>query len=1045
MKIVTKWFALLLVVSLSLWAQGSEKMGTVSIFIIKDGKPLVSNEVIIDGEKSYKTDGDGWVEVNLPVGTHQLQVFGKEKEGMNLGYIKKPFIIKSKRDTQIIASFTEDQTLDAVTIDTPKVGAVDIKKTTSADAKGTLSGQVLSSQGKKPIKDARIFVKGTAIDTRTDANGRFSVKVPADSNLSISVVHSAFSSQTLSDILVAHNKSVTKKIELTPAGMELEEFVVLAPKVEGSIASAFSERKNTSTVADILGAEQMSKAGDSSAAGALKKVTGITLVGGKYVYIRGLGERYSSTLLNNLHLPSPEPTKRVVPLDMFPTSVIGSMMIQKTYTPDLPGTFGGGTIKIRTKGTPDDFFLKMGLDLSYKDGATFEDGTTYDGGDSDYTGYDDGSRELPPSLLNATQNFTTLTRLTDEQVKEIAKDLINKRKISTSNESLKLGSKLSIAFGDSYSVTDDIDVGYTASYSYGSSSDRQEIRKVSYKFTNGKTDGSISSGGDNDVTTYNYKHGGMLGLSADMYENHKLKYTLLYILDSQDLAKLSTYHSNSADLDFQSTYLRWVERELTMNQFNGEHIFNDAGRKLEWGVEYGTARRYEPGTIEYDYERVGDTNKYVLSTSVSSPVSYSTNELNDDLVNMKMSYKEPISFFEEFVGKDFDDYVEVGGEYLTKNRELESRIFSFTDGDGNNLGSDVRGEIDDILNAEAIDDDVWELGNRFLPGDYYDAEQNLNAYFLKYHAQPIDQWEILVGARYETSTQSLTTFALNGTRVLETEKELESKDLLPAITVTYKATDQLQIRAGYSKSITRPDFREFSENNYQDPITGEVVFGNPELDYTKLNNIDARIEYYFSDTENVSFAAFYKSFNRPIETVLQEQGRTTRTFANAESAESLGLEVDFRKNLDFVDERLSNFLVSGNAAYIDSSVTLDKENKDYYNLTTDDRPMQGQSPYVINLGLGYDNRENGRSVNIAYNVFGKRIRALGTDEQPDYYEMPFHQLDFIWIEKIANAFKIKLKAKNILDSQVEWEQDGIVSYSKKPGREFGLGFSYNYK
>lgn len=1049
MKHLVKVYVAILFFATFLHAEDVEKSGTVSAFILKDGKPLINNEIIIDNLKSYRTDQDGWIHTTLPVGKHQLQVFGKENNGTNLGYIKKPFEIKNKRDTQIIAAFKVDDTLDAISIDTPVGQISDVNSTKiKSTGKGVINGLVLISNSKKPISGARVFVKGTAIDTRTDQNGRFSVTVPSDSNLSISVVHSAYSAQTLNDIVVEKEGSITKTVELTPASMELEEFVVLAPKIEGSIASALSEKRDTSTVADILGAEQMSKAGDSSAAGALKRVTGITLVGGKYVYIRGLGERYSSTLLNDLHLPSPEPTKRVVPMDMFPTSVIGSMMIQKTYTPDLPATFGGGTIKIRSKGTPDDFFVKFGLDLSYNDGATFKDGLSYDGGGSDWTGYDDGTRELPKSLLTATDNFKSLSEIKNndpEKFNELSKELINKRDIGTTTKKIDIGKKISAAVGDNININENIDVGYTASYSYSSSGDRKSIRKVAYTFSDGKTDGTISSGGDNDISTYNYKHGGMFGLSADLYDYHSIKYTLLYILDSQDIAKVSDYHSNSADLDFKNTYLSWVERELLIHQFNGEHEFNDFGRQLNWGVEFGKATRKEPGTVEYSYEKV-DTDKYLLSTSVASPVAYSTNDLKDDILNAKVSYKEPVSFFKDFYLKDFDDYIEVGAEHLKKSRSLESRTYSFADTDNTNLRRDTKGEIDDILSDKAIDKGAWELGNRYTSGDFYDAEQNLNAFFLKYHAQPIEKWEILVGARYEKSLQSLDTFSPDTDGSIDTiTHELESNDILPALTLTYKATDDLQIRAGYSKSLTRPDFREFSENSYIDPVTSESVVGNSDLDYTKLNNLDLRVEYYFSDTENISFATFYKTFDRPIETVVRELGRTTRTFANADSATSLGFEIDFRKNFDIIHESLTNYVLYGNAAYINSAVTLDQANKEQFFLTTDDRPMQGQSPYVINMSLAYDNDKIGRNVNLSYNVFGKRIRALGTSQQPDYYEMPFHQVDFVWMEKIAKSFKIKFKAKNLLDDTVEWEQAGVISYSKKPGREYGLGFSYSYK
>jgi TonB-dependent receptor len=1039
MKQIKRLFITMLLFTSALFAGNGE----LTVLVFKDGAPVANAEVSVDGSAAFMTDKDGEAYIVTPEGPHNVMIVIKEN-GQPLGVAKKSVTVVSDKNTQVIVTLTSTGSVSGIDVESPEAAAMaEAAPVDAAELKtGTLMAQILSSETSQPIANARVFVRGSTIDVTTDENGNFSIDLP-EGQRTLSIIHTEYSSQTMNVTIVA-DETLSKLYSLTPASVEMEEFVVLAPHIEGSVAAIMDEKRNSEAVADVIGSEQFSKQGDSDAAGALKRVTGITIIDGKYVYVRGLGERYSNTLLNGLHLPSPEPTKRVVPLDMFPTSVIDSIMIQKTYSPDLPGTFGGGTIKIRTKGIPDEGFVKLGVDFKYKDGVTGEDGLTYEGGANDELGFDDGSRELPSSLLAASENFGEVSALTTAEITALGVDVANSRNLGAQTQVLYPGMKTSLSFGDKFEVTDDVDLGYLFAYSYTGENDIKNYSKVSYKWSNGVSDGSISSGGDNSLTSYHYQHSALLNVQSDLYDDHTLKYTMLYLHDTVDYAKTSTYHSNSADLDFFNTYFSWVERELIMNQFNGEHVLDNSGAyKFLWGFELGEASRYEPGTIEYDYEWDTTLLRYELSTSVSSPVKYSNNELNDELTNYMAAFRGDAEIFPAFEGKDFNDYYEIGLEKMVKDRSLESRIYSFATGPTNDRDNDVIGHIDTLISAQTVTDREWVLGNRYLPGDFYDAEQVIDAYYLKYHAQPIKEFEIMVGARQENSTQELTSYSKVGSDVVTTVYELVSDELLPSMVLTYKPIEEFQLRGGYSNTISRPDFREFSNNSYQDPESGEKVYGNPDLTYTTLTNIDLRGEYYFSPTESASVALFYKSFDKPIETVKIEAGRPARTFANADEATLFGTEFDFRKSLNTISENLSDYYVAGNIAFIDSTVTVNPDNKILYNMTSDDRPLQGQSPYVVNLTFSYDNPEIGRSVNLVYNTFGERIRALGTDAAPDEYEQPYDQLDLVWLEKIY-GIDFKFKVKNLLDAEVVWSQDGHVTYSYKKGQEFSLGMSYKY-
>ena len=368
----------------------NEQMGSLSVFVFAGGKPLANIEIVTDGTSSYRTDSDGSRKIELSVGRHQVEIVGKNEEEENLGYIKRSIEIKEGKDTQFMARFITNED-DLIMIDTPLDGRG--SKLDKSFGTAVLHGTILSSETGLPVLNARVFVKGTSEEARTNGDGYFQITVPAKVPVSISMVHSEYASHTLNDIYLMRIEHVAKEFNLPPASLELEEYVVLAPKVKGSIASIVAEEKETHSISNILSSEEFGKKGDSDAAGALKRVTGVTLVGGKDVYVRGLGERYSNIEMNSMPLPSPNPLKRAVPLDIFPAGAISSMKVQKSATADIPSSFGGGYIDIRTKDSSKDTddYVKISVDAKANT-DTGDEMYGYEGGDSDWTGFDDGYR-----------------------------------------------------------------------------------------------------------------------------------------------------------------------------------------------------------------------------------------------------------------------------------------------------------------------------------------------------------------------------------------------------------------------------------------------------------------------------------------------------------------------------------------------------------------------------------------------------------------------------------------------------------------------------
>ncbi len=1014
-----KKLTLLLFFTLSL-LMGAQK-GSVSLFVFFNGEPYKGMDVNIDGKVTYTTDAKGLVKVYLEAGRHEAKII---QEGTPLAYLK--FNVAEDENTQAIVTLNEKG--KKATVDVEEPGGV--VQESSADRlakleklpKGYLVGKVISSEKKEPVSMVKIYVKGLPVDATTDTNGSFNLALP-EGNYSLSVIHPDYATQAVDDVVIVAKKTANRTIEVTPSGLELAEFVVLAPHIEGSVAALLDEKKKSSSVAEILGAEQFSKQGDSDAAGALKRANGLTLIGGKYVYVRGLGERYSSSLLNGLHLPSPEPTKRVVPLDMFPTSVIKSIKVQKTYAADLPANFGGGNIDIRTKDVPESFFFNIGLDMKYNEGTTFEDVKSYQGGSNDWTGIDE-VRALSGSTLSKTDNFENITDADTDIKSDLLKSPSQVQLVQATP-----GYKLSASVGDRYNIGNDMKFGYIFTYNYADSWDSKEELRSKIALSNGVVvppTGYQTYG----VTEHEIKRGGLLNLSLDINEKNRIKQTNFFINHTTDTVSL--FEGTNEDSNNINRYnLAWVERSLMINQLEGNHDFQEmlGGLRFNWAVEQGKANRNEPLTREYTY--VEENGVYTITPQYS--MGFVSGELDDSLTNSKMNIQYPF-----FLTDGEESLIEIGTETLSKERDSKTRRYSLKIVRSNYTDEERAAGIDEIFSEANLDD--FRLGTTFKPADYYKGYHDIQAQYLRMVLKPLSSIEIVAGMRNEVSEQRVDTYDAYKNEV---SYSIEADDSLPEFIMTYKISDAMQVRGGYSKTVTRPDFREFAPTRYQDPTTADIIRGNEELTYTEITSYDLSWEWYLSTLENLSFGIFQKQFTNPIETIKDNQDTPTYQFINAEGGYIQGMELGFRKDFSFFGKSFGNYYTAGNYSVIDSRIELSDATVDANKLTNQNRPMQGQSPYVINLALGYDNN-NGRSSTLVYNMFGKRIMGLGTEEYPDVYEEPFKQLDFVWIEKLAESFKVKFKFKNILDDSVRWTQAGYDVRTSKKGRELSLSMEWKY-
>lgn len=1033
-----KW--ILTFVLCCLWGV-AQAQDNLYIFVFKNGEAQKNVTISVGGQEKI-TNEFGLANFMLPAAEYEVGYY-KKSELFALTEIN----LLADQQSQIFLTLTKDG--ERVELDLPleayeqNFEQKDIKEQTGP--KGVLKFRLQDAKSEKSVANAKLFFKGYSIEATSDESGIANVEL-SEGKYDISVIHPKYIMKVLKNIEVKAESTQNENVKLVKSDIVLDEFVVSAPSVEGSLASSIADLKDSDVMADAISSEQFSKSGDSSASGALKRVTGITVVDGKYVYIRGLGERYSTILLNDLHIPSPEPTKRVVPLDIFPTSVIQEMSIQKTHSSNLPGTFAGGTVLIATKDIPkEDNFVKAAVSLNVN--AATGKSVAYN---------PDNSKRLPSIILDYSDNFGELTKevklgseviaegLTDEERDDLYRQMVNYRSYGLSNRKLKPGKGISFSLGQSFKTSSGLKYGVAGSLYYTTKEKSAFIEKDEYQYSDTNDSDTHIESAEFDVTKLKEKYGGLVSVGLDNQKGQAAKYTFLSLTEFEEL----TNSGRKNDLDDEEfnerVYLQYTEKRLSAHQLNGQHEFGKSKDKyfdnivINWGAEFANASRLEPGTFEYEYKE--ESIGLVLD---AKKLFYLYSDLSDEVINYRVDFKLPFKY------KNRDNHTKFGIFDYRKSRNLDNRRFKIKYSKTMDTSS-----VDQALSESNVDNGAIEVLDSYKPDDFYTAEQNVLAFYVNQLISPMEKLDLSLGLRKESSVQKL--------QVGEEEDvyELDTSDILPSLGLTWRFNNERQIRFAYSNTISRPDFREFSPNRYKDPLTGNIIFGYAELKYTKIDNVDFKYEWYPSFDETLSIALFGKKFTNPIETVRTISDVDIETsYRNAKSATSIGLELGFRKNLQALSKKLKHYYVGGNYTYIKSKIDLDKnapENiNDQFipNLTTEKRAMQGQSPYVINFQIGYDNFFTRRSAVLLYNVYGERISALGIDGNPDIYEQPFHKLDFVikWglndtydEQEKKIGYGLSFKASNLLNSAITRKQGNQTSYKYRPGRSFSLSFSMKY-
>lgn len=1021
----------------------------LTLYVFNEGEPRGGIEVFLDQQLVTVTGEDGRAEIKPDAGIHYIELRLEDSVVLD-----QQILITEDEISQWIVDVSGGGSalFEAESSSSQLNPAATAVIVADSDApQGTVEGVLTSADDGSPVVGARIFVSGVANEVVSDAEGGFVIQAPSGQR-SISVLHAGFNVLTRDKIEVLPDQVTEVVLELTPAGSELPEYVVVVPFISGSLASVLEERRDDIAVANILGAEQISKAGDSDAASALKRVTGLTLVGGRFIYVRGLGERYSSTLLNGANLPSPDPVRRVVPLDLFPVGIIESIAVQKSYTPNLPAEFGGGAVMMQTRSVPEENFFQAEVKLGYREGTTGDEGLRYRGGSYDWTGYDDGDRAMPPLLAAASADGTQVkefNRFTGEGYTQEELELIGESldpNYLLVPETIKPNIGFKSSGGSRYQPHEKFALGFLAAMNYEQNWLTTESRRIDYIVSGGKLEP------ENDYT-YNttvrdVSLSGFLTLGMEIGEHNRLTYNLMLLRNTTDGAQRQQgFNKDAEGGDVQFSELEWAERQLLSNQFLGEHVIPALGNmQIDWQFTSSTATSDEPDNRSYRYDPytlTPNTDDLIFSLrNDSNQRSWSNLEDNND--DWAINLNQPFKFWNKL---EFS--LNAGIASVDRSRDSTVRRFAFQSKGPLSGNPELRlnPNPDEIIFDETIAPIGWQINEVTIATDAYTAEQTIEAWYLGGEVIYGEWLRMAGGVRFEKSDQSVTTFDIFDAERNPVTSELSTDDPFPSLNTTLMFGKH-QIRMSYGETINRPDFKELSPSLFKDPILDRQVIGNPNLVAAYLNNYDLRWDYYFDQGEFVSLGVFYKEFTNPIETVILAGAAQITTFNNAEAADNFGAEFELYTDLSFFSGWFGDspwwekFYVSTNYAWIQSEITLSEDNAAVQ--TSNSRPLQGQSPYVLNFQVGYDDLDRDINASLLFNIFGERIVDVGTNGAPDIYQQPQPQLDFIYSQGVGEHWKVKFKARNLLNPPIELTQGSETRLKFTIGREYSISLQWAY-
>ena len=920
------------------------------------------------------------------------------------------------------------------------------------NSKETLIGAVVTAV-ESDGKTVENIGSSNAVKATTDINGAFHLDgLRKDKTYTLYIKYVGYKTLKI-DGLGGYDAN-QKKIALVPDEQQLKEVTVTAVERHNTDVAMLQVAKNSPVIVSNVSAQEISRTQDTNAGEVIRRVPGVSLIDDKFVMVRGLSQRYNNVWVNGGAVPSSEADSRAFSFDIIPSSQIDNLTIVKSPTAEYPADYSGGFIIVNTKEIPTENSFNISVGSNWNTSTAFKDFSYSKGSGTDFLGFDNGLRSLNGGInaalkpqLDANGNpvgdyATSLlgNGLNNDWMVKSKKPWGDLKLAASLNHRWMLGGRTlgllaALNYTNEYRTYKDMENNLFGIYDATNDKPNYLRHSIDQQFNN------------------NVRLGAMLNLTF-LSKDGNHKYQLKNIFNQLATSRYTWREGVSAQSDEEHSAEYYYRSRTTYNgQLTGKHAFTSDA--LDWSIGYAYANRHLPDRRRY---LITDAqgNKGDLALSNGNDISREWTQLDEHILSLGVNDKHHFSF------GNFEPDLQVGayGEYRTRQYQTRNFIYNWNVSD-NNLPSDFRHiDMPTLISDEANMgyDKLYMLEEKQMRNNYR-GHNTLGAGYLAM-SLPFGKFGIHAGVRFEHNDMEL----ISNTRDYEkseTSRHYKTDDIFPSINTTYKISDQHQMRLSYGRSINRPEFREVSSSVYYDFDLASNVQGNTELKNCYVDNLDLRYEWYPSRGEVISFAAFYKHFDSPIEWTYTVAGGTDLIYSykNAKSANNYGMELDIRKDLAFIG--LRNFSWSFNGALIKSKVQFEKGAKE------ENRPMQGQSPYLINTGIFYKNEPCQLDIALLYNRIGKRIIGVGRSEGttgddtnarvPHSYEMPRNSLDFSLAKKFGKHLELKLNVRDILAEKLYYKQFAEVTYKDgskkkveeisrcyKPGRNIGLQAVYKF-
>ena len=918
---------------------------------------------------------------------------------------------------------------------------------------GKIAGTIMDGEFNEPMAFANVLIKNTTKGTTSDFDGKYSIDVEAG-NYTLVFSYIGYQTIEISDVVVKSNDEVIVDVTLNTNSLET---VVITTTVRKNTESAILDlQKKSITLLDGLSAQSIKSSGASNIASAVKNVPGVSIQGGKYVYVRGLGDRYTKSILNGVDIPGLDPDRNTIQMDIFPTNILDNIIVVKSAAAEYPADFTGGVIDIVTKDFPTKANYTISTGFGYNPDMHFNDNyLNYSGSNTDFLGFDDGMRNIPVNryqvIPGTFDNSTVLSNMTNVFNKELMAKQANS------------GANFNFGFtaGNQFDVGDD-KLGYQLSFSYKNKTqfyddrfDGTYMRDQNNSSVNELVGTRTSEGVEGKNTVL------LSSLAGIVYkrDNSKYKVNFLHIQNGESSAGL--YNQQIAQAAGGSGFepikkdaLLYTERSITNLLFEGNHSFDDANWKLNWKVSPTLSRVYDKDHRITPLQQSQNGNYFISPSAASRPIRIWRNLQEISLV-AKVDAVRKYDFMDRPAKAKF------GFNQTVKQRDFSIDDFQF-EISGQNIVAD--GNADNLLLSENIWTPQTDQGSHLVWGDLYepantfDATQNISAGYLSNEFSVSEKLKAVVGLRAELFSAIYTGQNQAATEIFVDEKIIDKLDLFPSANFIYSLNDNSNLRVSYSRTTARPSFKEASKSQIFDPITNRLFIGNIDLEPSYISNFDIRTEFFGENSEMFAISGFYKDFKDPIELTFYESAPDQLTPRNLGNASVFGIEFEFRKSLGFLLNSLENLKFNINASYIESDLTMfEDEYNRRVNAARDgesiekSRELQGQSPYLINAGFNYSDSEIGLQTGLFFNVQGETLEVVGTGIVPDVYTVPFNSLNFTFNKKLGEEKKstVDIKVSNILNSKRKSVYQSYKASDKtftqfNPGTEFSIGYSYNF-